>query len=158
PFPPPGEVAFDLIACRNVLIYFEPKTVEGVITGLESALRTGGQILLGSADRLAGTAARSSSSRPQRQPQVRRGGPDPRRRRAIYVDPRFGLAAFELGRAQDALGVGRAAARAYAQALRVLDPDDDRHATILGQVDVGDVAAACRARLGQDSSRERKAR
>jgi len=68
-------------------------------------------------------------------------------RRALYVDSSFGLAAFKLGRAHDARGDPRAARRAYEQALRTLDPDDDRHRVILDKVDVGDIAAACRARL-----------
>jgi hypothetical protein len=29
----------------------------------------------------------------------------------------------------------------------MLDPDDDRHELLLQQVDIGDIAAACRARL-----------
>jgi tetratricopeptide (TPR) repeat protein len=68
-------------------------------------------------------------------------------RRALYADATFGLAAFALGRAYDALGDATAARRAYAQALRLLDPEDDRHEVMLQQVDVGDIAAACRARL-----------
>jgi len=70
-------------------------------------------------------------------------------RRALYVDPTFALAAFTLGRAHDALGDGAAARRAYEQALRTLDPEDDRHDLLLQQVDLGDIAAACRARLGR---------
>jgi len=69
-------------------------------------------------------------------------------RRALYIDPTFGLAAFKLGRAYDAAGDPRAARRAYEQALRTLEPEDERHLPILEQVDLGDVAAACRARIG----------
>jgi tetratricopeptide (TPR) repeat protein len=79
-----------------------------------------------------------------------RGNPDAAveaLRRALYVDPSFGLAAFQLGRAHDARDDRRAARRAYEQALRTLDPGDERHRVILDQVDLGDVAAACRARL-----------
>ena len=68
-------------------------------------------------------------------------------RRALYVDPAFGLAAFKLGRAHEARGNAVAAARAYEQALRTVDSTDARHDQILGQVDVGDVAAACALRL-----------
>jgi Flp pilus assembly protein TadD len=68
-------------------------------------------------------------------------------RRALYVDPSFGLAAFKLGRAHDTRGDPGAARRAYQQALRTLDPGDERHRAILEKVDVGDVAAACRVRL-----------
>jgi Flp pilus assembly protein TadD len=68
-------------------------------------------------------------------------------RRALYVEPTFALAAFKLGRANDMLGQEAAARRAYHQALRALDADDSRHEAILGEVDLGDVAAACRVRL-----------
>jgi chemotaxis protein methyltransferase CheR len=68
-------------------------------------------------------------------------------RRALYTDPYFGLAAFALGRAYDALGDRRAVRRAYRMALRTLDPNDDRHGWILQQVDIGDIAAACRTWL-----------
>jgi chemotaxis protein methyltransferase WspC len=67
-------------------------------------------------------------------------------RRALFIDPSFGLAAFKLARACDATGDRRSARRAYAQALDTLS-DDNRHRAILGQVDVADVADACRARL-----------
>jgi tetratricopeptide (TPR) repeat protein len=70
-------------------------------------------------------------------------------RRALYADPAFSVAALFLGRAHDALGDPRAARRAYERVLRTLDPADDRHELILQQVDIGDVAAACRARLGR---------
>jgi len=44
--------------------------------------------------------------------------------------------------------IGPAARRAYLQALRTLDPSDRRHESLLQQVDLADIAAACRARLG----------
>ncbi len=69
-------------------------------------------------------------------------------RRALYTDSAFALAAFTLGRAYDTLGDTTAARRAYQQALRTLNPDDSRHELLLQQVDIGDIAAACRARLG----------
>jgi chemotaxis protein methyltransferase CheR len=215
--PPAGEAPFDVIACRNVLIYFEPATVERVITSLEGALRPEGRLILGAADRLSGATGRlGRDTRAGPPPQTRKGAmrrplglkqsAHPRRRtqdrveealwaaddgdldgaialvqgvldrdplnadahfvrglaelgrgeadaateslrRALYVDPSFGLAAFQLGRAHDARGDGRAARRAYEQALRTLDPEDQRHQVILGQVDIRDIAAACRARL-----------
>ncbi len=70
-------------------------------------------------------------------------------RRALCADAGFGLAAFTLGRAYDELGDTLAARRSYELSLRTLDPEDDRHAQILQQVDIGDIAAACRARLGR---------
>jgi chemotaxis protein methyltransferase CheR len=73
-------------------------------------------------------------------------------RRALYIDPSFALAAFQLGRAQDLRGDDRAARRAYRQALSALDDGDagasERHQELLEQVHTGDIAAACRARLG----------
>jgi chemotaxis protein methyltransferase CheR len=69
-------------------------------------------------------------------------------RRALYTDGAFALAAFTLGRAYDTLGDTTAARRAYQQALRTLDPHDNRHNLLLQQIDIGDIAAACRARLG----------
>lgn len=68
-------------------------------------------------------------------------------RRALYVDPAFGLAAFQLGRAYDATGDRGAGRRAYEQALRTLTADEGRHERILAQVDLGDIAEACRTRL-----------
>ena len=67
-------------------------------------------------------------------------------RRALYVEPDFGLAAFKLGGAHEALGDVPAARRAYRQALRALEPHA-RHEPFLGQIDLADVATATRARL-----------
>ncbi|MHB8468896.1 MAG: CheR family methyltransferase [Gaiellaceae bacterium] len=58
PVPPAGETGFDLIVCRNVLIYFDGETAEQVVAALESALRAGGTLVLGAADVLCGTARR----------------------------------------------------------------------------------------------------
>ncbi|HEV7943341.1 MAG TPA: CheR family methyltransferase [Solirubrobacteraceae bacterium] len=49
--PPAGE-PFDVILCRNVLIYFDRPTVERVLGALEGALAPAGLLLLGAADRL----------------------------------------------------------------------------------------------------------
>jgi chemotaxis protein methyltransferase CheR len=229
--PPAGEAPFDLILCRNVLIYFDAGTVQRVLGSLESALRLEGQLILGASDRLSSSAqrlaeiaarpvpiARGRAPRPVprdraerlRKPLGRAGGTaatavspqewtvrhaleaanageyaaaaeavervladdpldaeayfvrgltelaggDPGSaigslRRALYIDPTFALAAFQLGRAQGERGDARAARRAYGQALRTLDPDDDRHRDLLAGVDVGDIAAACRARLAE---------
>ncbi|HLQ55252.1 MAG TPA: protein-glutamate O-methyltransferase CheR [Streptosporangiaceae bacterium] len=215
PFPPPGEAGFDLVACRNVLIYFEQPMVGHVIESLERSLRPGGMLMLGAADALQRTTARPAnpvvlargparvSGRQLRRPLGRqparpreerlaaalhaagKGDRDaalalvvslladdpldadahfveglvtleagePARaaaalRRALYTDATFALAAFTLGRAYDELGDEPAARRAYERVLRTLDPEDHRHEPILQQVDIGDIAAACRARLG----------
>jgi chemotaxis protein methyltransferase CheR len=252
PTPPLGETGFDLVACRNVLIYFDAPLAGLVIEALERSLRRGGVLMLGAADalrrpggrrqqarsrsrRLGGRSAGQGES-PERGPRrlpgrqlAVSGGPgaggelavsggsgaggelavsggsaaarelrlaaaldaagagdrdrafaqvaslladdpldaeahfvdglvaleagDPARaatslRRGLYADATFALAAFTLGRAYDALGDADAGRRAYQQALRTLDPEDDRHEGILQQIDIGDIAAACRARLG----------
>lgn len=204
---PGGEAGFDLITCRNVLIYFEAPLAERVITALDRSLRPGGVLMLGAADALTRTVS-GPAARPRTAPDTLcPAGRAPSRsrgqlltaalaaadrgdrdgalacvaslltndpfdadahfldglvtleagrpaqavsalRRALFADARFGLAAFTLGRAYDALGDIATADRAYAQALRTLDPADGRHERILQQVDIGDVAAACRARLG----------
>jgi chemotaxis protein methyltransferase CheR len=216
PMPPLGETGFDLVVCRNVLIYFAVPLVAEVVRSFARSLRPGGEILFGAADALQVTAARvtrpglpirppgpaSPPGRPLRRPLLpRQTLPRAQRlaaaveaadrgemdeavsevesllredpldadahfihglaaleaglpalavqalRRALYLDTRFALAAFTLGRAYDTLGDRAAARRAYERALRMLDPDDDRHELLLQQVDIGDIAAACRARL-----------
>jgi chemotaxis protein methyltransferase CheR len=67
--PVPGQPGrrFDLIACRNVLIYFDAETVDRAIATLEHALAPGGELILGAADRLCDSArrlARPAVSRP----------------------------------------------------------------------------------------------
>jgi chemotaxis protein methyltransferase CheR len=216
PIPPPGEAPFDLIVCRNVLIYFDGTLITRITGQLERSLRQGGVLVLGATDAVARTAAlgihrrppaspgaeraarrppaasrpraAASSMREQRLPAaleaagkgdrdealalvaalladdpldadahfvqglVRLEAGEPGRaaealRRALYTDPTFALAAFTLGRAFDALGERAAARRAYGQALRSIDPGDQRHEPMLQQVGLGDIAAACRARL-----------
>jgi chemotaxis protein methyltransferase CheR len=237
PIPPAGEAGFDLVVCRNVLIYFEQRLAARVIELLGQSLRAGGRLLLGASDALQLTTARtgtvitgsagpaprgpvspgpvpsdparagpvpagpargsSPAGPPGREPARSRDGQlaaaldaagrgdrdgalaqvaalvaadpldaeahfigglvaleagEPARavaalRRALYADPAFALAAFTLGRAYDGVGDAAAARRAFEQALRTLDPDDDRHEPILAQVDIGDIAAACRTRL-----------
>lgn len=53
-----AEAPFDLILCRNVLIYFSADTVEAVVANLESMLRPAGQLILGASDRLTSSARR----------------------------------------------------------------------------------------------------
>jgi len=52
PMPPCGEAGFDMITCRNVLIYFEAPVAERVVERLDTALRPDGKLLLGVADAL----------------------------------------------------------------------------------------------------------
>lgn len=221
PGPPSGEAAFDVVVCRNVLIYLSTQLIGRALGNLERALRPGGVLVLGAADVLHRTAARKAASGPApvpAQPAPPRNRPPipnatsrvaagSRRqrlaaaleaadagdrlralsevsgllastpddaeanfvfglilleredaagaaralRRALHYDPSLGLAAFTLGRACDRLGDAGAARAAYQHALRVLDPADQRHELILQQIDIRDVAAACRARLGGTS-------
>jgi chemotaxis methyl-accepting protein methylase len=70
-------------------------------------------------------------------------------RRALYLEPRLGLAAFQLGRAHEALGDRGAAGRAYEQSVRTLERSDvaELHEAVLGQVDLDDIVLAVRMRL-----------
>jgi chemotaxis methyl-accepting protein methylase len=236
--PPAGERPFDVILCRNVLIYFDRPTVERVLRALEGALAPAGLLLLGAADRLSRQSAlaaqvvRSSSvglrasharapldrapghpptenktnadvgrlsqsaGQPQRAPGDSRPTPvdamqaadrgeldlavqiakdvlaenpldsqahfirglaefareDARAaleplRRALYVDPNFGLAAFKLACAHDALGERGPARRAYEQTLRILDHCAVGQTARADQLDLLDMAAACHNRL-----------
>lgn len=230
--PPAGEEGFDLVVCRNVLIYFEAPAVRHALSVLEQALQPDGILLLGAADRLCvprgreraprqpvaapgrpGSGRRSGSSAAPRSVRQRGRAPrprpsgrliasppggDPRRaeqraahariedtaaaanealaedplsgeayflratvelsmgdsgaaiaslRAALYARPEFAVAAFQLGRAYEVAGDERAARRAYEQALRTLDRDDRRHAELLGDVDIGDIAYACGVRI-----------
>lgn len=232
---------FQLILCRNALIYFAPPTVEQVLLLLEDALVDGGTLILSAADRLSGAGrgqgprpgdpdggGRQQLAHPRRRdthPPARndwrsrvtaelaapalRNAPDTvaeqlsaalacadagrlteavaataaviagdplnadahfirgivqlrlgdavaateSLRSALYVEPGFALAAFKLGTAFDAVGDEPAARRAYTQTLRTLGADDERHARLAGDIDVADVAAACRARLAASAHR-----
>ncbi len=86
PCPPSGCAPFDLILCRNVLIYFNPETVDRVVASLQSALWPGGRLVLGAADRLSGRhrpvpLARSRparvAARPARAEPAAAAGPSP---------------------------------------------------------------------------------
>lgn len=57
PFPPAGEAPFDLIVCRNVLIYFDAPDAARVSAGLRDALAPGARLVLGTVDQL-GSAPR----------------------------------------------------------------------------------------------------
>ena len=202
PAPPPGQAPFDLVVCRNVLIYFDPATAERVVASLRGALLPGGHLLLGAADQL-GRSPRADVGAADGVPDRSRATPGPlpqeplaravaaadagradealaqvdlvlehdplnasayflrglvilpadpqsavdSLRRALLIDPCFGLAAFQLGRAYDALGDADAARTAYVTALHTLDPDDSRYDELLRQVDLGDVATAIRVRI-----------
>jgi chemotaxis protein methyltransferase CheR len=248
PIPPPGERPFDVILCRNVLIYFDRPTVEHILGALESALAPAGLLLLGAADRLsrqslpisqvvrssgvdppasrAHAPPRRAHLRPSRQngasadierpsqgvdqpkwaPQRSRPTPaeamkaadrgeldlavqiakdvlaenpldsqahfirgvaefareDARAaveplRRALFIDPNFGLAAFKLACAHDALGELGSARRAYERTMRILDHCAAEQTARSDQLDLLDMAAACHTRL-QELSGQRHTR
>jgi chemotaxis protein methyltransferase CheR len=275
--PPAGE-RFDVILCRNVLIYFDHPTVERVLGALEGALAPDGLLLLGAADRLSrqsmkpvakirpgGPADTVGARSPRARPSARRGlarpsganelgreierstpvferstsvtalapaGPgvastptagssanapeapqptpeqamkaadrseldlavriardilvqDPLEsqahfirgvaelarenaqgaleplRRALYIDPNFGLAAFKLACAHDMLGEVTPARRAYERTLRTLDHCAAEQKIRSSQSDLLDIASACHTRLlvlrprSADSHRDR---
>ncbi|HET9481251.1 MAG TPA: CheR family methyltransferase [Candidatus Polarisedimenticolia bacterium] len=54
----PRRPLFDLVLCRNVLIYFEPALQAGMLDRLVATLRPGGFLALGRAEGVAGAAAR----------------------------------------------------------------------------------------------------
>jgi chemotaxis protein methyltransferase CheR len=87
PVPPSGESHFDLVVCRNVLIYFDEPTIAQVIEWLERSLRPDGVLVLGAADalhRTAGTAQPVPGSQPRRplgQPPARQPPPPAREQR-----------------------------------------------------------------------------
>jgi chemotaxis protein methyltransferase CheR len=45
---------FDIIFCRNVMIYFDQAVRQKVISGMERLLRPGGYLLIGHAEALSG--------------------------------------------------------------------------------------------------------
>jgi chemotaxis protein methyltransferase CheR len=78
PVPPSGESHFDLVVCRNVLIYFDEPTIAQVIEWLERSLRPDGVLVLGAADalhRTAGTAQPVPGRQPRRTPRRPLGQP-----------------------------------------------------------------------------------
>ena len=83
PIPPPHTGPFDLIVCRNVLIYFDGETVERVIDSLEGALQPEGMLVLGSADTLCGTARRLARLAGPAPPPPRRIAPQKGLRRPL---------------------------------------------------------------------------
>ena len=89
PVPPLGESHFDLIVCRNVLIYFDAPTIAQVIESLQRSLRRGGMLMLGAADALHRTAGPPAPGRQPRRPLPRRprrpmaGQPPPTREQRL---------------------------------------------------------------------------
>lgn len=163
---PPPPARFDLVLCRNVLIYFEAHTVAPVLQQLRAALAPGGRLVLGAADALCLEAATSEPCQlrtaacapsvtavPDHETCLVEGLTHLQRgdaasavasfRRALYLQPLLAVAAFQLGRAYESTGDRQAAQRSYAQALRTLE----ENAGLVAHVGAADVSAACRARI-----------
>jgi chemotaxis protein methyltransferase CheR len=68
-------------------------------------------------------------------------------RRVLYLDPKFELAAFALGRAHEKAGETDAARRRYQQALRMLGVRPQPGERLAGPIDAATVIDACEARL-----------
>jgi chemotaxis protein methyltransferase CheR len=89
PAPPLEEARFDLILCRNVLIYFDLASVETVVSKLESALQPAGQLILGASDRLSSIARRlGGGDVPAQRPSAAGSATSGWRRRAIPLPRR----------------------------------------------------------------------
>ena len=78
---PPAGAPFDLIVCRNVLIYFDRRSAEHAFELLQAALAPGGTLLLGAADRLSLGRLGRAPVRQQRHSRRERKRPAPLRRR-----------------------------------------------------------------------------
>jgi chemotaxis protein methyltransferase CheR len=127
PVPPPGEAGFDIITCRNVLIYFEAPVAERVLERLDSSLRPDGKLLLGVADALPRAFQAAAPEGPASRPQAAQTGgrgPVPRPR----TPPRESRGR-RLAAALAAAGKGhRDAALAEVQSLLARNPlDADAH-------------------------------
>ena len=141
--PPPGEASFDLITCRNVLIYFSAPLVSTVIDSLERSLRPGGMLVLGAADALhrldRPPARQRPASRPAQRPASRAAAAPPAARGpSLSREQRLAAAleAADHGDREDAL--------AHVASLLAITPlDADAH-FIQGLVTLesGDPAAA----------------
>jgi chemotaxis protein methyltransferase CheR len=224
PIPPAGEAAFDVIVCRNVLIYFDAETAAATALRLRDALQPGGVVVLGASDQLTlprskqprMTAPPASGAQRPASPRAVPPGATPTPavpawsvldaptplglalaaadagrldealaaitpilaadplntvalcvqglalhvqgdpvgavhslRRAVYLDPAFARAAFELGRAHEALGDRQAAERSYRQALEGIEDGLERGSQ-LGPADEA-LADACHARLARSA-------
>ncbi|HEY2259609.1 MAG TPA: CheR family methyltransferase [Solirubrobacteraceae bacterium] len=103
--PPLGWPPFDLILCRNVLIYFDQQTVDRLVVSLQAALWPDGRLLLGAADRISGRAVRSPPRVPRR---PTRGPHQPAQ--AGSSSPSPPPARASLPRAKAAAGAGQPAA------------------------------------------------
>jgi chemotaxis protein methyltransferase CheR len=147
PAPPAGHAAFELILCRNVLIYFDGETVEQVVGSLERALAESGTLVLGAADALCASARRLTANANAPFPPPR-PAPAPRRLRRPLGRTPTAEAPDEVELLTSAVGAA-AAADVIADATRLLE-SDPHNATAhylrgLGELETGDAEAAVRS-------------
>lgn len=155
PIPPPDEAGFDLVVCRNVLIYFEQPLTGRVIGALERSLRPGGMLVLGAADALGRPGGRPAARAAPGPTEIIPAGqplpPTPRRHAA-------GARQQRLAAALDAAGQGdRDGAMAAVASLLAEDPldADAQYVTGLFALEAGDpltAAAALRRAIYVDAS------
>jgi chemotaxis protein methyltransferase CheR len=157
-FPPHGEQAFDVIVCRNVLIYFGAGLAGRVIEALEDSLRPGGVLVLGAADALLREPAPSPA--PAVAPSCAEQPPPPTRSPDSSRRPAAGLRSRHdrLSAALDAADRGRRdLANVTLSAMLAEDPMDAEAQFVHGLValEAGDpraAAAALRRALYADST------
>jgi chemotaxis protein methyltransferase CheR len=114
----PGGPGFDLILCRNVLIYFHPDRAGRLLQAFRSALRPDGMLVLGYGEwgpgvpdglRLeAHPQAMVLRAGPAAAPPVPAAGPEPGRSRDLERDLERLRRLGDAGRGEEALALGRA--------------------------------------------------
>lgn len=137
PSPPVGHEPFDLVLCRNVLIYLDGDVVDGVLASLERARRADGLLILGAADVLCATSRRLASPAPEQPVTVRAAAPPAERARPRAVD--------EVALIAESLGVvDPAELLARSHALLEHDPLNATAHFLCGlaQLEAGDAEAA----------------
>lgn len=86
---PPLPGPFDVICCRNVLIYFKPERAKIVVDGLRGSLRPNGELLLGAGDLLFQADGRARTGATASRPTTKI---EPARRAASSLDATARLA------------------------------------------------------------------
>jgi chemotaxis methyl-accepting protein methylase len=126
-FPPEGEALFDLVVCRNVLIYFDGATGARVTAALGEALAPGARLLLGTVDRLGSPPVKDVAPEERAVPRMRVQTRSPNTRRlnrdagTIESPAEAAHAAFDVGSRALSAGDAVAAIHALRRAL-YLDP------------------------------------
>ncbi|MGZ6707322.1 MAG: CheR family methyltransferase [Solirubrobacteraceae bacterium] len=125
-YPPAGEVPFDLIVCRNFLIYFDAPVAARVTTGLRASLAPGARLLLGTVDQL-GSAPRPAvaTTRPRQAARLGRDTPAGPAAAPVAATRRLHP---DSGVSESAVEAAHAAFEAGSQALGGGDPTSAVHA------------------------------